>query len=57
MTKIVKDWIDGNTYHVLKNGVPAGYLKQVCPTEWKSFRASGEFVGWFTTKKQACGAL
>lgn len=55
--KIVKDWIDANTFHVLNGTSALGHLEQFAPNEWKAFDASGSFVGWFTSKRKAANAL
>ena len=54
----IKDWADKNTTFILSaENKPLGRVHQFAPSEWQAFGADGEFIDWFTSKKDAKAAL
>lgn len=60
MTRMIeiKDWADKhNTFIYSTDMKPMGYVHQESPVDWKAYNAEGEFIDWFTSKKEAKAAL
>ncbi len=54
----VKDWANKhNTFVYTSNMNPLGYVHCEAATEWSAYNASGEFIGWYGSKKEAKAAL
>lgn len=60
MTKLieVKDWANKhNVFIYTADMKPLGWVHQEAAIEWVAYKTDGEFVGRYTSKKEAKAAL